>query len=255
MGRDHTVELVAAILVFLAVDARTPFASSRLDAWFATPLASADRTQTLLHYLRPFLNPADGRGQQTAFGLLARAAEAAKAAWQASTTDEPPAGGHDEDRPARAETAALVAHYVARQLSFASGAMDQRSGTPPQQPRGDLAKFATQALPVLRVVGAIGHPQVTQPVVETLVHLSAVEPRTVLLALAEAVPERGSYATDTIAAGLVMPYLARLLAEHRDLVLGDEAGIAAFRHLLQAFAGAGHAEALAMAYSFSDVFR
>jgi hypothetical protein len=254
-GRDRTVELVAAMLVFLAVDAGTPFASSRLSAWFATPLASPDRTQTLLHYLRPFLNPAGGRGQHTAFGLLAEAADAAKATWQASTTDGPPAAGHDQDGQARARSAALVAHHLARQLSFASGAREERSGTTRQQPRGDPATFAALALPVLRVVGAIRHPQVTQPIVETLVHLSAVEPRTVLLALAEAVPERGRYVTDSIAAGVVVPYLTRLLAEHRDLVLGDGDGIAAFRHLLQAFAGAGHADALAMAYTFSDVFR
>jgi hypothetical protein len=255
-GRDHTVELVAAMLVFLAVDAGTLFALRRLDAWFATPLASPDRTQALLHHLRPFLNPAGGRGQPTAFGLLARAADAAKAAWQAPTTNGLTAGGHEEDGQARARTAALLAHHLAQQLAFASGAMDQRSGTPGQQPqRGDLPTFATQALPLLRALGAIRHPQVTQPVAETLVHLSPVEPRTVLLALAEAVPERGSYTTDTIAAGLIMSYLTRLLAEHRDLVLGDDDGIAAFRHLLQAFAGAGHPEALAMAYTFSDVFR
>jgi hypothetical protein len=104
-------------------------------------------------------------------------------------------------------------------------------------------------------VGAIQHAQVTQPVVETLIHLHPVNPRAVLLAVAQAVPERSRYVTDPLAASVVMPYLTRLLVEHRGLVLGDHEGITAFRRLLQALADAGHAEALAMADTFSDVFR
>jgi hypothetical protein len=37
--------------------------------------------------------------------------------------------------------------------------------------------------------------------------------------------------------------------------LGTELGLTAFRHLLQAFAGAGDPEALALAYTLSDSFR
>jgi hypothetical protein len=91
--------------------------------------------------------------------------------------------------------------------------------------------------------------------VETLVHLAGVLRREALLAIASAVPARGAYVTDPLAAGTVLPYLRRSLAEQRDLVLANEEGIAALRHLLQAFAGAGNADALELAYSFADVFR
>jgi hypothetical protein len=82
--------------------------------------------------------------------------------------------------------------------------------------------------------------------VETLIHIAGVLERQALLAIA---------ATDPHAAGTVMPYLRRLLAEQRDLVLFNEEGIAALQHLLQAFAGAGNPDALALAYTFADVFR
>jgi hypothetical protein len=76
-----------------------------------------------------------------------------------------------------------------------------------------------------------------------------------LLAVAAAVPERNRYATDPIAGRVVLPYLQRLLAEQRALVLRDPDGLSAFRHLLQTFAAAGNEQALALAYSFADVFR
>jgi len=53
----------------------------------------------------------------------------------------------------------------------------------------------------------------------------------------------------------VLPYLRRLVAEERALVLRDPDGLSAFRHLLQTFASAGNEEALTLAYSFADVFR
>jgi hypothetical protein len=98
-------------------------------------------------------------------------------------------------------------------------------------------------------------PQVTQPVVETLIHLAGVLQREALLAIAAAIPARGTYVTDPHAAGTLMPYLRRVLAEQRDLVLFNDEGIAALRHLLQAFAGAGNPDGLALAYTFADVFR
>src|SRR6266566_919939 len=157
---------------------------------------------------------------------------------------------------ANAGSAARVAHEVAQQLYFASGAFDEKPGVA-REPveRGDAAIFARHALPLLRTLGSVQHPQVTHPVVETLVHLSPTDPREALLANAGAIPDRGPYLAESIAAAVVVPYLTRLLAEHRDLVLGDRECTNAFRHLLQGFAGAGHPDALALAYTFSDVFR
>jgi len=92
-------------------------------------------------------------------------------------------------------------------------------------------------------------------VVETLVFLSSVDKRRGLQALADAVAANEGYAYDSLAAGVVIPHLTRLLAEERALVLYDEDGVTAFRKLLSAFAGAGNEQALELAFTFSDVFR
>jgi hypothetical protein len=51
---------------------------------------------------------------------------------------------------------------------------------------------------------------------------------------------------------MIIPYLERLLTEHRQLVLFDDNGVAAFRHLLATFAPAGNQAALTLAYTFVD---
>jgi len=77
----------------------------------------------------------------------------------------------------------------------------------------------------------------------------------VVNAAAASVPADGTYTGDPLAGGEVIPYLERLLAGQRPLVLFDEGGGAAFRHLLAEFAAAGNEAALALAYTFADVFR
>lgn len=52
-----------------------------------------------------------------------------------------------------------------------------------------------------------------------------------------------------------MPYLRRLLAERRRLVLCGDESVTAFRTLLAAFAGAGNEAALELAFTFADIFR
>jgi len=250
-------ETAGPLLAYLATVPSTPFAAAALDDWFRDPITHQDRAEPLLHDLQPFLNPPNGEGRDNAFRLLAAAAEAARDTWLAHMPQEftvaPPTA---EPEMARMHAAALIAHGIAEQLYVASGAFDDQPGIS-QQPaeRGDPGTFARKALPILQLCGQVIEPQVTQPVVETLIHIAGVLQRQALLAIAAAIPARGTYVTDPHAAGTVMPYLRRLLAEQRDLVLFNEEGIAALRYLLEAFAGAGDPEALALAYTFADVFR
>ena len=250
-------ETAGPLLAYLATVPHTPFAIAALDDWFRDPITHQDRAERLLHDLQQYLNPPTGEGRDNAFRLLASAAQAARDTWLAHMPQEftaaPPTA---EAEMARIRAAALVAHGIAEQLYFASGAFDDQPGiSQPPAERGDLATFARKALPILQLCSQVLEPQITQPVVETLIHIAGVLQRQALLAIAAAIPARGTYVTDPHAAGTVMPYLRRLLAEQRDLVLFNPEGIAALRHLLQAFAGAGDPDALALAYTFADVFR
>jgi hypothetical protein len=248
-------EPAGPLLAYLAVVPQTPFATTTLTNWFNDPIANQDRVASLLHDLRPYLNNRVGAGQDNAFRLLGAAAKAAAATWvyiRGRTALEEV----DEPAQSRAREAALVARDIAQQLYFASGAFDDQPGAAkaPEAPV-DLDAFARNALPILQLCGQVSEPRITQDVVQTLIHLTKVLGRSALMAVAAAVPARGAYLKDPHAAATIVAYLHLLLAEHRDLVLGDNDGIDAFRHLLQAFAGAGDADALSLAYTFGDVFR
>jgi hypothetical protein len=249
-------EIAGPLLAYLGTVPHTPFATAALDDWFRDPITHQDRAERLLHDLQPYLNPPNGEGQDNAFRLLAAAAQAARDTWLAHMPEVTAAPPTAEPEMARIRAAALAAHGIAEQLYFASGAFDDQPGiAQPPAERGDIGTFARKALPILQLCSQVIEPQVTQPVVETLIHIAGVLEREALLAIAAAIPARGAYVTDPHAAGTVMPYLRRLLAEQRDLVLFNPEGIAALRHLLQAFAGGGDPDALALAYTFADVFR
>jgi hypothetical protein len=115
--------------------------------------------------------------------------------------------------------------------------------------------FADLAFPILAACAGLWLPQCIHRAVQTMIYLAPLDESRALEAIAQAVPADGAYAGDTLAGSDVMPYLQRLLTQHRPLVLHDDAGVAAFRHLLATFASAGNAEALALAYTFAEVFR
>jgi hypothetical protein len=238
--------ITKTLLCYLALVPQTPFASARMTGWFSDAIEQHETIAGLAPHLRDYLNLPDGSGQAAAFELLDVAARAARDQWHAAQ-----AVADGIELP---EAAARVAHAISQEIYFASGAFDDLA-TDPRPPRGDSRQFATYALPVLQALGEVDFPASTHEVVQTLIHLAPVSERQVLLAIANAVPARGAYPTDSLAAEAVLPYLHRLLIEWRDLVLRDTEGLASFRHLLQTFAAAGNEEALALVYNFADVFR
>lgn len=146
--------------------------------------------------------------------------------------------------------------------AFASGAYESRRDDVSEQDvqqdvatAAEIARFADLAIPTLLICAASKAAPVIHHVVETLVYLAQVDEKRSLITLAEAVSTHSNYAYDPLASGIVVPYLTRLLAEERDLVLFDAEGVAAFRTLLAAFAAAGNEDALVLAFTFADVFR
>jgi hypothetical protein len=100
----------------------------------------------------------------------------------------------------------------------------------------------------------VQHAQVVHYIVETLVFLTAVNPRATLRDLAQVVPDRTDYVTDSVAADEITKFLRTLMTESRELVLEDRAATENFRVLLQKVAWAGHPAAVELAYDFSSLF-
>ncbi|PXY27767.1 hypothetical protein BAY60_15420 [Prauserella muralis] len=143
----------------------------------------------------------------------------------------------------------------ASQIYFASGAFDGKRSDFVPAPDASHERFAVLALPVLLTCARTKVAPIVHHVVETLVFLAPLNERRALLAIAEAIAADGVYAYDPLSSNVVIPYLKRRLAEHRQLVLLDEGGVAAFRKILAAFASAGNESALELAFTFADVFR
>lgn len=261
-AEDERNSLKVYILTLLALTHETPYSLSTLNDWVSEP-AKHNELSHAIPYIRDYLAPgAEPRLQQRAFKFVTTACTSALEHW---TT----AGGAmvDASEATPLELSELknvlrVLDATADQIYFASGAFESKRGDASEEKAperkataADIARFADLATPTLLICAASKAPPVIHHVVETLVCLAQVDEKRSLKALAEAVATYSNYAYDSLASGVVVPYLTRLLAEQRDLVLFDAEGVAAFKTLLAAFAGAGNEDALVLAFTFSDVFR
>lgn len=250
-------EALTDLLTYLAVVHETPYASTTVGDWCARPVESPHAVQTVKH-LRDYLQDGRPSAAEAAFRLAATAARAARERWEAllpaASTGTPAA-----DDVEALTAAADVAYETSQQIFFASGAFDD-DGTRPAGTGCDphdrtLEEFASRAVPVLLDCAALGHAQIVHEAVQALIWLAPLDEPRALTGIADAIGPEGAYQGDPLAGDTIMPYLRRLLAEHRGLVLYDPSGLAAFRSLLAAFAAAGHEPALSLAYDFADVFR
>ncbi len=247
---DVTVDL----LTYLAVVAQTRFASATVERWCEQAPARA-AVRRFAQCARRYLAPPGGEGQARGFALLRAAADACAARLARDPAELLlPASELTEAQLGEIQGAVLVCHDVAEQVYFASGAFDGK-GDPTAERAVPDAVFADLAMPVLRTCASTGVAQCVHPAVETMVFLAPLDEARALRAVADAVPADSSYAGDSLAGEVVVTYLQRLLAEQRPLVLFDVEGADAFRRLLATFAAAGNQEALALAYTFADVFR
>jgi hypothetical protein len=247
--------LLVELLSYLAAVHQTPFATSRLEAWVSFSPQFANKVQAVAQCLRNYISPhADTAPRARAFQLLATAAETALDRWSRDAGEHLPNADLSPQARAELEGALKLADTIAEQIYFASGAFehDQKGGPSAGSNHDDFAEFA---IPVLARCAHTKFAPAVHHVVETLIFLGPLDQKRALLAIADSVSNDDVYTRDTLASDQVMPYLTRLLAEQRQLVLFDNEGVAAFRHLLAAFAAAGNESALELAFTFADVFR
>jgi hypothetical protein len=245
---------VLDLLSYLALIPQTTFASQTVERWCTNAPAHAACVEAFAQSARDALAPPGGPEQQTAFRLLTTAATASLARFTRDPDEHLASADLPEDRRAELDGAVTVAHSVAEQIYFASGAFDEKQGHGRVSDM-DLHGFADLAFPLLTTCAKLRFPQSVHEAVQTMIFLAPLDEARALQAIAAAVPADGPYAGDTLAGDTIIPYLERLLTEHRQLVLYDNNGVAAFRHLLATFAAAGNQAALALAYTFADVFR
>jgi hypothetical protein len=249
LRRDSLTDL----LTFLAIVPKTPFAYATVEAWCQDASARPSAVRFAAS-ARDYLEPPASEAQKRAFSLLQTAAQTAAARWSRDQSEHLASAELTPSQRAELEGAVKVCHEIAQQIYFASGAYEAKSEPSAEDSAPDAA-FADLAMPVLRTCASTGVPQCVHSVVETMIFLAPLDEAGTLAVVAEVVPRDGSYAGEPLAGDEVIPYLERLLAGNRPLVLFDRDGAEAFRRLLATFAAAGNQEALALAYTFADVFR
>ncbi|MEU4238621.1 hypothetical protein [Actinoplanes sp. NPDC026619] len=243
-----------ALLTYLACVPQTPFAARTIHRWCEQAPQYPATATAFARHSRNYLAAHGTTEQQRAFQLLGLAAQACLKRWTSNRAEHLTGADLPPEQLAELRGAAQVAHEISQQIYFASGAFDHTQGREPA-PLAALASFGELAFPVLSTCTKLHDPQTIHHAVETMVFLAGLDESRALQAIAAAIPPRNTYAHDGLAGTLVIDYLQRLLTEQRSLVLDDSHGIAAFRHLLQTFAAAGNQQALALAYTFADVFR
>jgi hypothetical protein len=252
---NEGADLAVDILTFLTMNHQTPFATDSVRKWAATATQSAEALRAI-HFVRDYLAPtADPTVQNRAFDIVATAADTSLERWTRNPEEHAPNADLSSTDLNELKHALKVLESIANQIYFASGAFDTKPSDDAPVPDARHERFADLAVPVLITCARTKVAPIVHHVVETLVFLAPLDERRALLAVAEAVASDGAYAYDSLSSDVVTPYLKRLVAEHRQLVLFDEGGVAAFRKLLSAFASAGNESALELAFTFADVFR
>lgn len=259
---DERNNLKVDIMTFLALTHETPYALSTLNQWASEPAKHKELSHAI-PFIRDYLAPgAEPRLQQRTFEFVTTASTSALEHWTAAGGAMVDASELTSLELSELKKVLRVLDATADQIYFASGAFESKRGNVNEEEveqgaanAADIARFANLATPTLLICAASKAAPVIHHVVETLVYLAQVDEKRSLEALAEAVTAYSNYAYDSLASGVVVPYLTRLLAEQRDLVLFDAEGVAAFKTLLAAFAGAGNEDALVLAFTFADVFR
>jgi hypothetical protein len=252
---DEGADIAVDILTFLTMNHQTPFATDSVRKWAATATQSAEALRAI-HFVRDYLAPtADPTVQNRAFDIVATAADTSLERWTRNPEEHAPNADLSSTDLKELKHALKVLESIANQIYFASGAYDIKPSDVAPVPDARHERFADLAVPVLITCARTKVAPIVHHVVETLVFLAPLDERRALLAVAEAVASDGAYAYDSLSSDVVIPYLKRLVAEHRQLVLFDEGGVAAFRKLLSALASAGNESALELAFTFADVFR
>lgn len=242
-------------LAYLCMVRETPYAAQTVKDMVQRAPERADVLVELVHNSRDYMRSTAGEVRDRAIPLIGTAVAASLASIDTEHADgsqtQPPVP--EEDNTAL-RGAVLILHAVAQELYFSSGAYDSKQGPDVPTPQ-DLEAFAGLACPVLRDCASLGIAQCIDYAAQTIIFLSSVDEARSLSMLSEIIPLHGSYSSDSLAAGRVVPYLRQLASTNRALVLNDPDGMAAFRHLLAAFAAGGSEDALELAYNFSSVFR
>jgi hypothetical protein len=169
----------------------------------------------------------------------------------AVTTD----GTTDEADSRLTAVAIHVAHSIAVELYFASGAFSTSVPPDEESSRMPVSSFVDLALPVLERLTAAGDVATTHQVIETLVFLSRAEPRRALMAITDTALAAPGYEQEPQGEEAMFKLFDQILSDDRDSLLNDDECLTRVRQLLERYVDLASTAAISQIQRLSQSFR
>lgn len=255
--QSETGDLIIQVLLHLGLVRAAPFASCLIEMWQQNPQEYPATIGRLVAWTSPYLNPPaeTARSAQTrAFGMFASLADTC--ATIATSAQEKLASGQligDELRQ-DLETAAWIAHCIAREIYHASGAFQTQQEKAQPDHRAVSPSFCALALPIIENLADVRTAGIAHPLVQTLAFLSRREPRRAFLAVAKIVIPGSGYEYESLGEGEVLDLVDLYLAERRGVILNDLECLSGLRRILETFVAAGSDRAIHLVQDLAELF-
>ena len=160
----------------------------------------------------------------------------------------------EADSPRRA-VVIHVAHSIAVELYFASGAFTNNVPPDEELSRMPEPSFVDLALPVLERLARVDDVPTAHQVVQTLVFLSRVKPRRALLAITDAALGAPGYEQEPQGEEAMFKLFDQILADDEDNLLNDDEYLTRVRQVLERYVDLASTAAISQIQRLSQSFR
>jgi hypothetical protein len=255
--RSEIGDLLVQVLLYLGLARATPFASGLLTAWQMDPQKFPATIGRLVAWSRPYLNPPGETGtvpQAGAFELLTRLTDTCVSV--TSSAQETLASGATlaDDQREDLQSAAWIAHCVAREIYHASGAFQTQQEKSQPDERVVSPQFSSLSFPLIEKLATVPAAGIAHHLVQTLVFLSHREPRRAFLVVAKIATPGSGYENESLGETEVLDLVDLYLAERRDVILNDPDCLSGLRQILETFVAVGSDRAIRRVQDLAELF-
>ncbi|MCU1493725.1 MAG: hypothetical protein JWO62_1489 [Acidimicrobiaceae bacterium] len=238
--------------VRLAIWSGTQYAARAWADWSAHPIEATATVRSLVQFNRKAMisrTPEPDDSQRRAFTFVAELSERVLSIIDDSETQDTAA------TRIRAR-AVQVAHAIAVEFYFASGALPPNN-TPPEEEvlRRPERSFVTLALPILKRLATTGDVPTAHQVIQTLAYLSRIEPRPALMAITTAALAAPGYEREEQGEETMFHLFDQILANDTDGIFDDDECLDRIREVLERYIDLASTPAISQMQRLSQSFR
>ena len=208
-------------------------------------------------------DPAQGLVRQRALSLIDQLLESAHIELTGilSRNSENSSGSWSTEDKDRAKLLRKLIDSIGKQIYFSSGAFDRkrpRHGEESQSLTPErLKRFYDEVKPIMEKLAAIGLPEVTHDLLETLKFFIPFDQEGVFLCIGRAIVsgQKGKYQNEALGANLVVELIEQYLAEHQTLFRQNRECSRVLIEILDTFIKAGWPNARRLTYHLDGILR